>query len=103
MGRDVAETHFVEADRQLRHLGHARESLAIVDELLPLVERLRAATAEEFEVGVADIRALRAPEATLLAARLRAVELVHAKLRAAAWRLDFRRRTHSSRLPISAS
>jgi hypothetical protein len=87
MGREVAETHFVEANRQLRHLGHARESLAIVDELLPLIERLRAATAEEFEVGVADIRALHAAEATLLAARLRAVELVHAKLRAEAWLL----------------
>ncbi len=87
MGREVAETHFVEANRQLRHLGHARESLAIVDELLPLVERLRAASAQDFEVGVADIRALLAPEATLLAARLRAVELVHAKLRAEAWLL----------------
>lgn len=87
LGREVAETHFVEANRQFRHLGHARESLALVDELLPLTLQLRDGYHQQFEVGQSDIAVVLAAEASHLAAVLREVELRHEEMRAEAWLL----------------
>lgn len=87
LGREVAETYYVEAARQFRHLGHARESLALVDELLPLIAQWRDLTEEKFEVGLATVDDMLAPQTTHLAAVLRFIELRHAEIRAEAWLL----------------
>ncbi len=82
----AADKH-AEARRQLRLLDHARASLALIDDLLPLARGLRDAQRQEVDLGTAGIAELVASEDLLLEVALVALDRQLDRYRAEAWLL----------------
>ena len=85
--QSLAAEQRAEARRHLRRLHHARASLDLIEELLPLAERLREAQRQQFELGTIGIAQLVVSEDVLLHAALAEVDRQYDRSRAEAWLL----------------
>lgn len=86
--QSLAAERRAEARRQFRRLHHARASLELIDELVPLAESLRDAQRRQFELGLIGVGPLVASEEVLLEAALARIDRQFDQSRAEAWLLD---------------